>query len=275
MNLKKYTYYAGAVPRLLLGMQPWNKVLTVFLGIAGPGPYTVTLRKSGLHFKARSAMDLWALKETLLDRFYERYGAPIQPGWSVIDIGGGLGDYAIFAAAEQPTCQVHTIEPTPDSFALLEQNLAMNKIANVRAYSFAVWSKHGEITLDTSPGEAVQFISREAGDARPAGDNRASGQITVSSLTLAETLAACRVERCHMLKMDCEGAEYPILFNADSQTLQKIERIVMEYHDNAGPQTHRDLETYLTQQGYRVKVYPSPVHSYLGYLYAARPQAAG
>jgi len=267
MNLKKYTYYAGSIPRLLLGMQPWHKVLAIFLGVAGPGPYTVTLRKSGLHFKARSAMDLWSLKETLLDRFYERYGAVVQPDWNVVDIGGGLGDYAIFAAAGQPACQVHTIEPTPDSFAFLKQNLALNRLTNVRAHSFAVWSKRGEITLDTSPGEAVQFISREAGD------TLSPGQITVTCLTLAETLEACQVERCHMLKMDCEGAEYPILFNTEPETLQKIERIVMEYHDNAGPHTHHDLETFLTQHGYRVKIYPSPVHSYLGYLYAARPPA--
>jgi FkbM family methyltransferase len=280
MNLKKYGYYAGSIPRLLAGMQPWPRVLAIFLRTAGPGPYTVTLRRSGLRFTARSAMDLWSIKETLLDRFYERYGASVQPGWTVVDIGGGLGDYAIFAAAEQPTCRVHTIEPTPESFALLEHNLAANQLTNVQAHSFAVWSKHGQVTLDTSLGEAVQFISREAGAAEPVGTGQPASKAgpggaahtpTVTSLTLAEALEACGVAYCDLMKMDCEGAEYPILFNTDPGTLQKIERIVMEYHDNAGPYTHRDLQKFLSEQGYAVKVYPSPVHSYLGYLYAARP----
>ena len=44
----------------------------------------------------------------------------------------------------------------------------------------------------------------------------------------------------------------------------------MEFHDNAGEYTHHDLEKYLTAKGYAVRTYPSPVHGYLGYLYADR-----
>jgi FkbM family methyltransferase len=267
MTLKKYTYYAGSIPRLLLGIQPLSRVLKIFLGRAGPGPYQIKLRECGLSFTTRSAMDIWSIKETFLDRFYERWGVPLKPGWTILDIGGGLGDYTLYAATRQPGCRVYAFEPTPDSFALLQENVAANRVQNIQAYPLAVWSKNGEITIDTSAGEAVQFTSQEK-DAE-----QHPGQVVVSSLTLAGALDRCGIQSCDLLKMDCEGAEYPILFNAPPEVLARIDRIVMEYHDNAGPDTHHDLETFLTNQGYSVKIYPSPVHDYLGYLSAIRADA--
>jgi FkbM family methyltransferase len=209
-------------------------------------------------------MDIWAIKETWLDRFYERYGATVQPGWTVVDIGGGLGDYTLYASQPAGT-RVYAFEPTPDSFRLLQENVTRNHRDNIHLEAVAVWSKSGEIAIDTSPGEAVQFISREAdGQAAP-------GQVHVASITLTEALERCGIECCDLLKMDCEGAEYPILFSTPPETLQKVQRIVMEYHDNAGPHTHVDLERFLGEQGYLVKSYPNAVHTYLGYLYAERP----
>lgn len=269
MTLQKYAYYLGSIPTLLLGIKPWSRVLAIFLGFGGQGPHRIELRGSGLRFKARGAMDIWSLKETLLDRFYERYGAAVQPGWTVVDIGGGLGDYALFAATEQPTSRVFTFEPTPESFALLQENVAMNARRNIHAEAVAIWSQAGEIILDTSPGEAVQFISRELPDGQSAPD----GRVRVPSITLSQAFERHAIECCHMLKMDCEGAEYPILFNTPAETFARIERIVMEYHDNAGPHSHRDLESFLSERGYRVRSTPNPVHDYLGYLYAERSSA--
>ena len=64
-------------------------------------------------------------------------------------------------------------------------------------------------------------------------------------------------------------SEYPILYQAPNEIFVKIERIVMEYHDNAQG-NHTQLRTYLQQQGYQVQITPNFVHSDLGYLYACR-----
>jgi FkbM family methyltransferase len=267
MTLQKYSYYLGSIPRLLLGIKPWTRVLSIYVGAAGRGPHLIEMRESGTRFKTRGAMDIWSIKETWLDRFYERYGAAVQPGWTVVDIGGGLGDFTLFAAQE-PTSKVYAFEPTPDSFRLLQENVAMSGRRNVQAEPVAIWSTSGQIAIDTSPGEAVQFISREAGS------QPAAGQVRVESITLAEAFERFEIERVDLLKMDCEGAEYTILFSSPPEILQKVQRIVMEYHDNAGPRTHKDLERFLHEQGYQVRSFPNAVHSYLGYLYAERTAAA-
>ncbi len=70
--------------------------------------------------------------------------------------------------------------------------------------------------LDTSTGEPVQFVSREY-DAQAA-----TGRLPVPCDSLENTLVRLGIERCDLLKIDAEGAEYAILFNASDQALEKL-----------------------------------------------------
>lgn len=263
MALRKFSYYFGSIFTLLLRMKPWPLVLRIFLGAKTKDCPQIELRESGLRFRTRSAMDIWAIKETLLDRFYEKYGFRLQDGWTVIDIGGGVGDFTTLAAFKHPNSRVFTFEPTPSSFALLQENLQTNNIQNAQVYPAAVWSSDGEVEIDTGNGEPVQFTSQAA---QP-GSN---GKVIVPGLSLESVFAKTSAQHCDLMKLDCEGAEYEILFKAPDTILEHIDRIVMEYHDNAGPYTHADMAKFLTDKGYRVRVTPNAVHAYLGYLSAAR-----
>ena len=49
----------------------WNKPVI---------PFTVRLRRSGYSFRVRSAMDIWSIKETFLNRFYERHVSGREDG---------------------------------------------------------------------------------------------------------------------------------------------------------------------------------------------------
>ena len=72
------------------------------------------------------------------------------------------------------------------------------------------------------------------------------------------------------MKLDCEGAEYDILLAADSRTLKKIDRLVMETHDLGEGRNYRVLMSHLEKVGYRVQRVENQVHSDLGYLSATR-----
>ena len=261
----KYNYYLRSIFELLTGFDdPWSMV-KIFLKISPPGIKTVRLREAGLSFLARSAMDVWSLKETFLDRFYERFGMPVQDGWTILDIGGGIGEFTLFAAHKHPTNTVFAFEPYPESFDLLKANLELNGIDNVKAFAEAVWSENGYLKLDSTAAEPSQFIS-SAAEATPAG----SDQTLVPAITLTDVLAQNNLEACDLLKLDCEGAEFPILFSASGELLGKIERIILEYHDNAGEDTHQELARYLSERGFEIRITPNTVHAYLGYLFAWR-----
>ncbi len=90
----------------------------------------------------------------------------------------------------------------------------------------------------------------------------------VQATTLDAVFRVHDIERCDLLKIDCEGAEFDILFHACSDTLHRINRICLEYHNGLTPFTHSDLVRLLQSNGFSVAVQPSPVHPHTGYLYA-------
>ncbi len=267
--MNKYIYYLSSIFTLLAGVKNWPLVVRVFLRIAPPSPYPIELRKSGLRLQARGIMDIWSIKETFLDRFYERFGVPIQDGWTIVDIGGGIGDYTLFAASADPHGKVFAFEPFPGSFALLQENLVANHAANVQAFPEAIWAQAGALKIDSTLGEPGQFVSRAA-DA-PGGSPTTGGSSTqVQSISMADAFARLDIPRCDLMKIDCEGAEYPILFNTPDEVLGRVQRIVMEYHDSITRYKHRDMQEFLASKGYAVRVVQNYVHADLGYLYAWR-----
>jgi len=263
-SLRKYAYYLLSILELLFGFANPLLVTKIFLKLDPSGVQTVRLRRRGLQFRVRGAMDVWSIKETFLDRFYEKYGFTIQPHWKIIDIGAGLGDYSLYAAVTQPTSQVFSFEPYPESFVLMQKNLLLNGTTNVQAFDQAIGAASGELILDLSSGEPLQFQSQH----KQAGPVEKS--LSVSSLSLVDALSRLGLESCDLLKLDCEGAEYPILFGASQPVLERIQRIVMEYHDDPNRYNHVDLTRFLKERGFAVETFPNPVHAHLGYLRAIR-----
>ena len=57
---------------------------------------------------------------------------------------------------------------------------------------------------------------------------------------------------------------------AAQETLSKVDRIIMEYHDLDEARNHLTLGASLLDAGYRVFVWENIVHDDIGYLFATR-----
>lgn len=260
----KYCYYLQSVANLLSRFHDPLLIVKIFTGRAGSGIKTVHCRRPDLRFEVRSAMDVWSVKEAIVDRFYEQHGFPVQPGWTVVDIGAAIGEFAVDVAASDSRNRVLAFEPFPESVILLQNNVRLNELTNVQVFPEAVSGKPGTIILDVSSGEPLKIESRATSTAT-------EGQIAVTSVSLADVLGRTEGDRIDLLKLDCEGSEYDILLNATPGILQRIDRIVMEYHDTLTAHTHRDLVTFLERHGYSVNAQPNAVHpTEIGYLRASR-----
>ncbi|MCA9946748.1 MAG: FkbM family methyltransferase [Anaerolineales bacterium] len=258
--ISKLNYYLSSIPTLLGNIQSWGALLQLLVQRRA----VVMKFRNGLSVKVRSLMDVWIVKETCLDRDYEVYGVAIEDGWQVIDIGAGLGDFVLSVAHSRPNCQIWAYEPFPESFQLLEDNMALNQIEQVVARQTAVSGQTGTMKMALT-GAAVQHITFDAGNPSVA---QTAPTIEVQSQSLEDLFVEENLARCDFLKIDCEGGEYDILLNATPQTLAKIRHICLEYHDNATPHTHSELKAFLEAHNFAVQLSPNPVHNYLGLLYA-------
>ncbi|MFZ3070459.1 MAG: FkbM family methyltransferase [Anaerolineaceae bacterium] len=261
--LRKWTYYAWSVLEMLADFRNWGDVFRLFLGGSSKELTWLKFWKRPLKMAVRGRMDAWSVKECFLDRFYTRYGCEIGADWHVVDIGAAIGEFTVFAALAAKCGKVYAFEPNPESVAILHENLKANALENVEAWNLGVWDKPGQMELELIHDEPLQAQTVE--QATPNDDSSRVPVITLGQLT-AEFIH----EPIDLLKLDCEGAEYRILLPSNHETMLRIRRIVMEYHDLGGSDTHAALVDFLDQEGFAVSLHENPVHQDIGYLFAER-----
>jgi hypothetical protein len=74
---------------------------------------------------------------------------------------------------------------------------------------------------------------------------------TVDGDTLSHFLEKNRIDRCHFMKLNCEGAEFPILLSSPPNMLQRFDMILVLYHcDLWRSNTEADLRSHLHSSGF-------------------------
>jgi hypothetical protein len=78
-----------------------------------------------------------------------------------------------------------------------------------------------------------------------------SDKIEVGAISLPDIVAAYGLSKIDLLKMDCEGAEYRILYNCPEATLARIGAIALESHRGPEPgENEAELSEYLRKRGF-------------------------
>jgi len=258
---RKWSYYAWSVLEMAAGFRSWGLLLRAFLGKQLSEPATLHFWRQPTEMRVRSAMDIWSVKETFLDQFYTRYGTQIEPDWVVVDIGAAIGEFTVYAAQKAAAGEVYAYEPNPQSFALLQENIMLNKLSNVQAFCVGVWDQHGTMQLDLVNAEPLQgkTVFQQSDAANIA---------EIPVITFDQLVQDSVDFIIDLLKLDCEGAEYAILMGASAESLARVQRIVMEYHDIDAEHEHSRLVRFLEGSGFSVQLHTNPVHAEIGYLYA-------
>jgi FkbM family methyltransferase len=227
-----------------------------------------TLRLRGLRLTVRRGTSDFHMACEVLAGEYFRTGYNIDASDTIIDIGGNIGAFALAASKKAPLGRVFTFEPSADSYGLLIQNVNQNGIKNVVATHAAVAGMDGTLMLHVDSNHT----GRTSIDVAHAGNGAV--QEAVPALSLRSILDKHRIDRCDLLKLDCEGAEYDILYSLPHEHHRRIRRIAMEYHGGYSLGTRqakaRELVTFLEHSGYAVTLWIDNVCSDCGWIFATR-----
>lgn len=204
--------------------------------------------KAGPIFKTRSnTPDLGTILEIWAYHVYTPPDVTIKPTDIVFDIGAHIGTFSIFAARAASHGTVYSFEPIPENFNILQENIKLNRVTNIQLIPFAVTDQKGEKNLlisASSPG--VGSFYQDHGTKQ-----------RVSSTTLSSFIQDNHIPHIDFLKMDCEGAEYDILFHCPQPVLRSIKKISMEYHDLDQKRNHPPLISFLQKHGFIVEKNPA------------------
>ncbi len=98
----------------------------------------------------------------------------------------------------------------------------MNNLKNVHPINEAVSENSGSVTMYLNKDESGHSIYAKT-----------SKNIKIKAVSLDEFFKK-KIVKCDFLKLDCEGAEYEIIESLTDESLKKIEKICLEYHDIDG-----------------------------------------
>lgn len=198
-------------------------------------------------YLSRKAYDRYVLNEIWEEDCYFFTDLPSSLTYPIVDIGGHLGGFALKASDHWPNQVIHSFEPMPENYFLFNANLKLNKGKNIYSYNSAISVKNGFLNLnihkENPAGHSIFAV--------PGGQS-----IKVPTLSLKDFLEKSGIKKLSLLKLDCEGSEYPILLNTPIKTLNNIEHILCEIHPIA-EYSSNTLEDYLARGGFqKVKSLP-------------------
>jgi FkbM family methyltransferase len=197
--------------------------------------------------------------QCIIDEIYDgkAYGSgeEIRPGQTVVDVGGHIGSFSLWAARRVgPSGRVIVCEPGPDNLALLRANLERNALPQIKLHACA---------LGDHAGEAELFIADSSAD-NPAANTlvATTGRkaVKVPLRTLDQIADEEKLTQIDHLKIDVEGAEMLVLKGAP-KALKLTSRVVLEIHaEKLDPQTVVD---FLSSSGFTVKILSKKPNAWL------------
>jgi FkbM family methyltransferase len=142
--------------------------------------------------------------------------------------------------------RVYAFEPTPLNYAHFVKNIELNGVTNIVVENMAITSDRRDLQMIMNP-ENTGGATANLGDMTKGGHET----YTVRSITLDDVFERHGIERCRLLKIDCEGSEHEIL--RSTQVLNRVDWIVGEFHIN----------THLESQGYSIENLVAYLETYL------------
>ena len=158
----------------------------------------------------------------------------------VLDLGANIGMFALVAFRGYPKCTVVSIEPSPDTFAVLQKTKSRNPELAWRIRCAAIAEFNGVASFNLAGASPGRRLVRD----RLNQPNAAVTQVetvTLSSLVDSECLGRQSVD---IVKMDIEGAETSVLIQS-ATALASIQSIIVEIHDT---RDHAPIHEILSAQ---------------------------
>lgn len=222
--------------------------------------------------------------EIFVQEVYAAYDLRVPAGGLVLDIGANIGMFALYALRKFPGARVYCFEPAPHCLERLRVNLGQLGDA-VRIFSTALGDHTGEVEFSYYPhysimsgmfadekqdlavlraGARTQYVDKYGSepDARMLDllvGSKLDGKQTLLCpiTTLSQVIAAERIDRVSLAKIDVERAEGAILAGIAEADWPRIDQLVVEVHDQ-GAREHEAMAGMLSRRGYGTALFSEP-----------------
>lgn len=139
----------------------------------------------------------------------------------IVDVGAHIGTFTLLAATKAPKGIVHAVEASQESYNLLRINICLNHLSNVQPHHLALTDSSGFVRLhhdrEGNWGHSTTTALSHHGE-------------EVRSEELSSFFELNAIRHVNFMKLNCEGAEFPIIMSCPDMLLRRVERMLVLYH---------------------------------------------
>jgi FkbM family methyltransferase len=242
-TIKQLSDGKGFAAHKALLKSPWAFYCALFAKLI-PDVYNAPIKltlKNGYVVSIREFMNLYFYKEIFIDGCYDvatiENNAP-----TIIEIGANTGLFALRMKSNYPEAEILSYEPYPPNYMALLDTLMTNNITKVTPIQKAV---------SDSPGQSKLYIHpTNIGGHSLFEENAGEAFVEVETTTLEHIISEHDIKVCDLLKLDCGGAEYPILKSLTNSLAFKIRTII--YEPTHSQYSVDALNSHLSGLGYQL-----------------------
>jgi FkbM family methyltransferase len=221
-----------------------------------PASSLARLHWSGRDIVYRSGTaDPFVLYQVLLKggKKAEYYVPPEVAPKTILDVGSNIGATIIYFHHQFPDAEIFGFEPHPDTFRILQQNVA--DLPGVTVFNYGLGATQQRIVVRADDVNFGAFNTR--GHFKDRGFPAAPVECEVRRLD--DVLLELGIARVDLIKIDCEGAEADVFSTLPDAILNQCQWIVGEFHDHTGfdvlarlaPHFHLDLKKKMFRPRFR------------------------
>ena len=202
--------------------------------------FDVPTRELYLVFKELFLTDFYSMRELVR-------ALPREP--VVIDVGGNAGYFGMMLFSQVAAAMLYAFEPIEENRRIYAANIARNPGLGARI------TLRG-LAVTGTPTESVDLFANATGasvtaSVVPGFDPHNTRQLRAGAVALADVLREHGLARVDLLKLDCEGSEYSIIYESPRSLWPAIDAIVLEAHELDGERRNvLELQIYLEGLGY-------------------------
>ncbi len=180
----------------------------------------------------------------------------------VIDAGAQAGFFSLYARALNAEVKIIAIEPDEENLEAMVNNFSQNNIQDIEIVSSALAGTRSVRDFFVSTDFHDHSLNKNL-------VKKIARKVKVQGLTLSDIREKYKINQIDLLKMDIEGAEYEVLNSLHKADWEKINSIILEYHDFLNF-SHEVLENILKQNKFKVKTTKSKFAPNLGFISACK-----
>lgn len=231
---------------------------------------TLKHKQKTLNITYRDDSDTSVIDEFFVDKMYRGADQLIANNEDpILDIGAHIGMFSLYASILNPNIKIIALEPEPENYKLLKENLKQNHCKNVITKQVAlvphnVIPSEAEGSLSSNNTNTVKlYLSQDSHTHSTV--SKSENPTEVPATTLEKLITQNKLDKIGLIKLDIEGAEFEIIRNMEHGTWSKIQYLVVEYHESEDNK-RIDLENIIRSHGLSVEHFPNHFDKRFGLL---------